>query len=130
MRNYSTAIIVPVLMSISASLLLLLLVPLFLTPISTGFVDVDAAHVTTIGDDVLLTSTKMQPVINVTENSLALATTRTNSDSIEEILHLQKRFILYNSHHLKGSNYGAPLFGVFFKGATPFKSTCFLSKIK
>jgi hypothetical protein len=86
MRNYST---IPML---AASFLLL---PTFLTTISTGVAVVDAAH--SWG---LSYNNKENEV--VIDASAPTGATKINSDSLDVITHSQKRFVLYNSRRLTG----------------------------
>ena len=91
MRNFTS---IPVLMVLSASLLLL---PLFLTSISTGVVLVDAANWGWRSNEDTAT------IKNEVEiDASATGATKVNSDSIREITHSQKRFVLYNSRRLTG----------------------------
>ncbi|MGK3757366.1 MAG: hypothetical protein ACI8RD_009680 [Bacillariaceae sp.] len=89
MRNYST---IPVLMLLSASFLML---PLFLTSISTGVILVDAAKWGWRSNEENAT---MKNEVEID----ASAATKINSDSIRDITHSQKRFVLYNSRRLTG----------------------------
>jgi hypothetical protein len=91
MRNYSS---IPVLTLLSASFLLL---PLFLTSISTGVVLVDAAN-WGWGSNEETATIKNEVEIDAS----ATGATRINSDSIQEITHSQKRYVLYNSRRLTG----------------------------
>ena len=89
MRNYSN---IPVLMLLSASFLLL---PSFLTTISTRVILVDAAKWGWRSNEENAT------IKNEVEID-ASAATKINSDSIRDISHSQKRFVLYNSRRLTG----------------------------
>jgi hypothetical protein len=97
MTNYST---IPVLMLLSASFLLL---PLFLTSISTGVVLVDAANWGLRSHLEVNATIKNEVEIDASASAAsATGATRINSDSIREIIYSQKRFILYNSRRLTG----------------------------
>jgi hypothetical protein len=83
-------------MLLSASFLLL---PSFLTTISTGVVLVDGAYWGWRSSEENATS---KNEIEVDAAASTTGATTTNSDTIREIINSQKRFVLYNSRRLTG----------------------------
>jgi hypothetical protein len=81
----------------------LLLLPSFLTSISTGVVLVDAADWGWRSNEENATINKNEVEIDASASAAsATDATRINSDSIEEITLSEKRFVLYNSRRLTG----------------------------